>query len=88
MLSVQRRDSLKTAVGGPDAAAGDGVDMGVKIQAVSVTLDREDDARERGWMRGNFPEHLLERLPRRLAEQAEIVGVTIEASAGRPCSGG
>lgn len=81
MLGVEGRDGLKTAVGGPDAAAGDGVDMGVKIQAVSVTLDGEDHARPGGRIDGNFPEHLLERLPGRLAEQAEILGVEPEDGA-------
>jgi hypothetical protein len=52
--------------------------MGVKIQAVSVTLDRDNDAGEGGWVGGNFLKHLLESLPGRFAEQAEFLRVVFE----------
>ena len=61
---VQRRNRFKAAVGGSDSPAGDGVDVRMEIQAVSVALNGEDDARQGGRIGGNLLEHLLERLPR------------------------
>jgi hypothetical protein len=46
LLSLQRGDCLKAAIGGPDSPACDGMNMGMEIQAVSVALDGEDDARQ------------------------------------------
>ncbi len=80
-MSVQRRDRFKTAVAGPDAAACDRVDMGVKIQAVSITLNRDDGARPGGWVGGDLVEHLHESLPGRLSEQAEFLRVVFEDGA-------
>jgi hypothetical protein len=59
LLSVQRGDRFKAAVGGPDSPAGDGADMRMKIQAVSVALDRQDDAGQGGRIGGNFLKHLI-----------------------------
>ena len=42
--SIQPGDRFKTAVGGPDSAASDGMDVRMEIEAVAVTLDCDDDA--------------------------------------------
>jgi hypothetical protein len=72
---------LKTAVCRPDSSAGDGVDMGMEVQAVSVALDRQDDARQGGRIGGDLLEHLLEGLPGGFAEQAEFFRVEFENGA-------
>jgi len=81
LLSVERRNRFKAAVGGPDSPAGDGVDMRVKVQVVSVALNGDDDARQGGRVGGDFLKHLLEGLPGGFAEQAEFPGVVSEDGA-------
>ena len=54
---------------------------------VAVALNGNDDAREGGGIRGNLLEHLPERLPGRLAEQAEVLGVVFENGAQEPGDG-
>jgi len=78
---IERCDRLKAAVGKPDSAAGESVDMRMEIEAVAVALDGDHDPRECGWIRGNLLEHLPEGLPGRLAEQAKIPGVVFENGA-------
>jgi len=51
------------------------------IEPAAVTLDCNDDAGEGRGMGGNLLEHLPERLPGRLAEQAEIPAVVFENGA-------
>jgi hypothetical protein len=79
--SIQRGDRFKTAVGGPDSAASDGMDVRMEIEAVAVTLDCDDDAGKGRAIGGNLMEHLPERLPGRLAEQAEFPAVVFENGA-------
>jgi hypothetical protein len=55
--------------------------MGMEIKAVSIILDREDDARHGGWVGGDFLEHLLERLLGQFAEQPKFFGVVFENGA-------
>jgi|WetSurMetagenome_2_1015567.scaffolds.fasta_scaffold108678_4 hypothetical protein len=81
LLCVERRNGFKTAVGGPDSSAGDGVDIGMKVKAVSVALNGDDDARQGGRVGGDFLKHLLEGLPGGFAEQAEFLGVILEDGA-------
>jgi hypothetical protein len=45
--------------------------------------NRVDDARQGGWVGGDFLEHLLWSLPGRFAEQAEFLGVEFENGAQR-----
>lgn len=52
--SIQRGDRFKAAVGGPDSAAGDGMDVRMEIEAVAVTLDCDDGAGEGRASGGNF----------------------------------
>jgi hypothetical protein len=51
-----------------------GVDMGMKIHAISVALNGKDDARQGGQIGGDLLEHFLERLPGGFTEQAEYNG--------------
>ena len=81
LLAIQSGNRFKAAVGGPDAAACESMDVGVEIEAVAVTLDRDDHAGEGRGIGGHLLEHLLERLPGRLAQQAEIPGVVFENGA-------
>jgi len=81
LLSVERRNRFKAAVGGPDSPAGDGVDMGMKVKVISVALNGDDDARQGGRVGGDFLKHLLEGLPGGFAEQAEFLGVVSEDGA-------
>ena len=53
----------------------------MKIQAVSVALDGDNDTREGGRIGGNLQEHLLDRLPGGFAEQAEVPGMVLEDGA-------
>jgi hypothetical protein len=78
---IERRDRFKVTVGRPDSAASESVDVRMEIEVVAVALNRDDDAREGGWIRGNLLEHLPEGLPGRLAEQAEFLGVVFENGA-------
>ena len=68
---IERRDRCKVTVGRPDAPAGESVEVRMEIEVVTVALNRDDDARKGGWIRGNLLEDLTEGLPGRLAEQAE-----------------
>jgi hypothetical protein len=52
--------------------------LGMEIQAVAITLNRDDDAGKGGRIRGNLFEHLPERLPGRFAEHAEFLGMVFE----------
>jgi hypothetical protein len=81
LLRVERGNRFKAAVGGPDAPAGNSMDVGMEIQAISITLHRNNNARQCGMVGGGFLEHLLERLPGCFTEQAEVFGVVFENSA-------
>ena len=78
LLSVERGNGFKAAVSRPDSAGGNGVDMGMEVQAGSVTLHRDDDTRQGGRIGGDLPEHLLDGLPGRFAEQAEVFRMVFE----------
>jgi site-specific DNA recombinase len=71
---VSRRFSLRSC-------RSDGMDVGMEIEAVAVTLDCDDDAGKGRAIGGNLLEHLPERLPGRLAEQAEFPAVVFENGA-------
>ena len=45
LAAVESGDRFKAAVGGPDSAACDGMDMGMEIEAIAVALHGEDDSR-------------------------------------------
>jgi hypothetical protein len=47
--------------------------MGMEIQAISVVLNGDDDARQCGRVCGDFLKHLLEGLPGGFAERAEFM---------------
>ena len=69
LLSVERRNRFKAAVGGPDSPAGNSVDTGMKVKVISVALNGDDDARQGGRVGGDFPKYLLEGLPGGFAER-------------------
>ena len=79
--SIQRGDRFKAAVGRPDSLAGESMDVRMVVEPVAVTLDCDDHAGDGRGIGGNLLEHLLERLPGRLAEQAKIPGVVFENGA-------
>ncbi len=81
LLNVERGNGFQAAVGGPDASASDGVDVGMKIEAVAVALNGDDDAGDGKGIGGNLLQHLPECLLGRLAEQAEITAVAFENGA-------
>ena len=87
LLRVERGNRFKSAVGVPDSAGGDGMDMRVKVQAVSVALHRNNDTGQSGRIGGNLLEHLLERLPGGMAEPAEVFGMVFENGAQQPGNG-
>jgi len=52
--------------------------MRLEMQAAAVTPDGEGDAERGGRIGDDFLEHLLEGLPGRSAEQAEVPGVELD----------
>jgi len=82
LTAIQGRNRFKAAFGGPYSPARDDMDVRVQIQAVAATLRRDDDARDRGWIRGNLLEHLSQRLPgtrSRHDQHAVIIGLYADA---------
>ena len=79
--SIQRGDRFEAAAARPNSPAGESMDVRMVIEPAAVTLDCNDDAGEGRGMGGNLLEHLPERLPGRLAEQAEIPAVVFENGA-------
>jgi len=48
LAAVERGDRFKAAVGGPNSAACDGMNVRMEIEAVAVALHREDDTGKGG----------------------------------------
>jgi hypothetical protein len=46
VLSFQGGDGFEGAVGRPNAAACDGMDMRMEVEAIAVVLDGQDEARD------------------------------------------
>jgi hypothetical protein len=78
LAGIDGGERFEAAVGGPDSAASECMDVRMVIEPVAVTLDCDDDAGEGRGIGGNLLEHLPERLPGRLAEQAEFPAVVFE----------
>jgi hypothetical protein len=48
LAAVEGRDGFEGAVGRPNAATCDGVDMGMQVETIAVALHGKDDARDGG----------------------------------------